>query len=401
MEQPDCKVKILLVDDRSENLIALESVLANLGQEIVKVSSGTEALKCLLDDDFAVILLDVQMPDMNGFETAALIRARDRSRHTPIIFLTAIDKTDHHVTSGYSVGAVDYIVKPFDPVVLKAKVAVFVELTKKTNRLREEVLRREQAEEEVRQLNQGLERRVAERTAELESSNKQLHAEIAERERIEKTLRKHQEEIEGLNERLRRAMIETHHRVKNNLQIIAAMVDMRVMEGLKSIPTEEIRRLGTQVRTLAVVHDILTQEAKEDGQANYISTRCVLEELLPMLQETAEGRAIRFAIEDLRLPARHGTSLALLVNELVSNALKHGQGDVDVNLAVVAENAILEVRDQGLGFPADFDPSKASNMGLELVENLSRLDLGGNTQYENDAEGGACVHVTIPLPNGS
>src|SRR5207237_6658829 len=98
-------VNILLVDDRPENLIALESVLADLGQNLVTAGSGQEALRCLLRDDFAVILLDVQMPMMDGFETARLIRSRERSRHTPIVCLTAINKTETHVSKGYSVGA--------------------------------------------------------------------------------------------------------------------------------------------------------------------------------------------------------------------------------------------------------------------------------------------------------
>ncbi len=98
---------ILLVDDREENLIALEAVLAPLGCRLVRARSGEEALKALLKDDFAVILLDVQMPEMNGFETAQMIKSRDRSRHVPIIFLTAISKEEEYVFRGYSVGPVD------------------------------------------------------------------------------------------------------------------------------------------------------------------------------------------------------------------------------------------------------------------------------------------------------
>ncbi|HZT42605.1 MAG TPA: response regulator [Chthonomonadaceae bacterium] len=396
--RPEQPVKILLVDDHPENLVALESVLESLGQILVKAGSGTEALKHILDEEFAVILLDVQMPGMDGFETASMIRSREKTRHIPIIFLTAISTSDFNVASGYSVGAVDYIVKPFDPQALKAKVSAFVELSKKTNRLREEITRRIKAEEEVRALNEELERRVAERTAALEAANKDLENEVAERKRAEAGLRKHQAEIEALNARLQRAMLETHHRVKNNLQVIAAMIDMQILEGEHSIPIEDIRQLGTQVRTLAVVHDILTREAKEDGQANALSTGPLLEELLPMLQEMAEGRTIHFDITAVRLPARQGTSLVLLVNELVNNAIKHGQGEIAVRLASDEKTAVLEVRDQGPGFPSDFDPHQAAHMGLELVENLSRLDLSGQVQYDNEPDGGACVTVTIPIP---
>ncbi|MBL7490149.1 response regulator [Frankia sp. AgB1.9] len=136
--------KILLVDDRPDNLMALEAILASLDQELVTASSGEEALKRLLVDDFAVILLDVQMPGMDGFETAHRIKQRGRTRDTPIIFLTAIDREPHHAFRGYAVGAVDYIAKPFDPWLLRAKVSVFVELFEKNERLGELVHQRGQ-----------------------------------------------------------------------------------------------------------------------------------------------------------------------------------------------------------------------------------------------------------------
>lgn len=129
--------KILLVDDRADNLMALEAILASLDQDLVTASSGEEALKRLLSDDFAVILLDVQMPGMDGFETAHRIKQRGRTRDTPIIFLTAIDREPHHAFRGYAVGAVDYIAKPFDPWLLRAKVSVFVDLFEKTERIGE------------------------------------------------------------------------------------------------------------------------------------------------------------------------------------------------------------------------------------------------------------------------
>jgi CheY-like chemotaxis protein len=130
--------KILLVDDRPDNLMALEAILASLDQELVTASSGEEALKRLLVDDFAVILLDVQMPGMDGFETASHIKRRERTRDIPIIFLTAINREPQHAFRGYSAGAVDYLAKPFDPWVLRAKVSVFVELYLKNRQLREQ-----------------------------------------------------------------------------------------------------------------------------------------------------------------------------------------------------------------------------------------------------------------------
>jgi PAS domain S-box-containing protein len=137
---------ILLVDDRQENLLALEALLEPLGAVLVRAMSGDEALKRILTQDFAVILLDVQMPGINGFETARLIKSRERSRHIPIIFLTAISKDEQFVFEGYSVGAVDYMFKPFPPDVLRSKVGVFLDLYRKQEQLKEQEQRLRESE---------------------------------------------------------------------------------------------------------------------------------------------------------------------------------------------------------------------------------------------------------------
>ncbi len=147
----DIKANILLVDDRPENVIALEAILNKLGQNLVKAHSGEEALRCLLQQDFAVILLDVQMPGIDGFETAALIRQRERSRHTPIIFLTAFSTSNSFVAKGYEIGAVDYMLKPFDPGILTSKVAVFVDLFKKTMEVKRQAAQLATMNAELRQ----------------------------------------------------------------------------------------------------------------------------------------------------------------------------------------------------------------------------------------------------------
>jgi CheY-like chemotaxis protein len=129
------KAKILLVDDRAENLVALEAILSSLNQTLIPARSGDAALKALLTDDFAVILLDVLMPGMDGFETAAHIKRRPRTRDVPIIFLTARNAEPDYAFRSYSAGAVDYIAKPFDPWVLRAKVSVFIDLYTKNRQL--------------------------------------------------------------------------------------------------------------------------------------------------------------------------------------------------------------------------------------------------------------------------
>src|SRR2546429_4482810 len=157
--QPDpAAVRILLVDDIPQNLLALEAMLGDPRLDLVRAKSGAEALRRVLQDDFAVILLDVLMPGIDGLETAALIRARERSRDTPIIFFTAAGRDEDLIARGYALGAVDYIVKPVHPAILRSKVAVFVELFRNTAQVREQAAA-------LARLNADLEERVRARTA--------------------------------------------------------------------------------------------------------------------------------------------------------------------------------------------------------------------------------------------
>ena len=172
-------VSILVVDDKPRNVVALQAALASVECKLVTAGSGLDALKCVLAQDFAVILLDVRMPGMDGFETASLIRARERSHSTPIIFLTAADVDGARAMEGYRLGAVDYIHKPLDLDILRSKVTFFVDLFQKTAALQKvtsDLLRREQ---QLGTLNAELEDRVTERTMALETAISDLEAEAA------------------------------------------------------------------------------------------------------------------------------------------------------------------------------------------------------------------------------
>ncbi|HLM66469.1 MAG TPA: ATP-binding protein, partial [Longimicrobium sp.] len=165
------RASILAVDDRPENLFALEAILEPLGHTVVRANSGEEALRQVLQQDFACILLDVQMPGMNGFETAQLIKSRERSRLTPILFLTAISKDEAFIFEGYSVGAVDYMFKPFNPDILRSKVAVFIDLYLKTQQLQEQERRLRESERRELELRHRGELQASEaRIAEIVSS---------------------------------------------------------------------------------------------------------------------------------------------------------------------------------------------------------------------------------------
>lgn len=234
---------------------------------------------------------------------------------------------------------------------------------------------------------------------------------ITERNRAKEASLRHQAEIESLNTRLRRAMQETHHRIKNNLQIIAALVEI---QGLRDAPVGEstLRRINTHVRSLATIHDLLTQQAKTDTDLTDLNAKAMLDRLIPLLQSTSGGRHFRYAAEDIPLPVSQSAALALLVNELVSNAIKHGRGEIEITLQFSDEAptgqeaddvrwARLEVSDYGPGFPDGFDPQQSASTGLELIESAARWDLKGTLSYENRPEGGGRIVVVFPVPGNA
>src|SRR6516162_317881 len=171
--------KILLVDDREDNLISMESILEPSGYDFVKAGSGREALKFLLRDiDFALILMDVQMPNLNGFETASVIYEREKIRHIPIIFITANNYGEENIFKGYQTGAVDYIYKPINPELLRAKVSVFVELYQKNHQLVAQ-------EQKLMAINRSLENEIKERIASEKQVNDLNHQLIQNIDRLE------------------------------------------------------------------------------------------------------------------------------------------------------------------------------------------------------------------------
>lgn len=229
---PD-KIPVLLVDDRPENLTAMEGLLEDMGLDIFKAASGNEALRLSLKNAFAIVLMDVRMPEMDGFETAELMRANPKTSSLPVIFVTAAMKDTEHQFKGYEAGAVDYLLKPVEPNILRSKVRVFCDLYQQRRR--------------IEMHEQQLETLVKERTAELHEANEQLQIELVERKRVQEELSRLNEE---LDQRVRERTKELERRNYELEQMNKAFVGRELrMAELKERIKELEKRTGSPQKT--------------------------------------------------------------------------------------------------------------------------------------------------------
>ena len=409
------KVNILVVDDRDENLVALEAVLNEPNYRVVRARSGREALREVLEQDFALILLDVVMPNIDGYETATLIRERARSKQTPIIFLTANDWGASHVFRGYNVGAVDYLIKPVAADVLRSKVAVFVELFN-----RQEALRKGQEE---------LEKTIAERTRELASANLKLSAEIEERTRIEQErvgllLREQAARLEAeAANRLKDEFLATlSHELRTPLNAIMGWAHV-LGQSPGDRPT--VQRAAEVVRQNAaaqaqLIEDILDVSRIVGGKLHLETStvdlkstiEAAIESLMPAV--TAKSIHVERKLEENVHVAGDRDRLQQVVWNLLSNALKFTPkgGHVTVGLTQGDGDAEIFVRDNGIGIPADFLPyvfdrfrqadssmsrrHSGLGLGMAIVRHLVELH-GGTVSVESAGEGkGATFRLRLP-----
>ena len=206
------------------------------------------------------------------------------------------------------------------------------------------------------------------------------------------------ETAQKVNVRLHRAILETHHRVRNNLQMVAALAEMQIDTDSLTIPASALERITTHVGTLAALHDLLTQRLKIDAEEDTFDAQIILPSLMPLLQTDMGAPRLDYTIASVPLRFADGAAIAMLVSELVGNALKHGKGRIAVTLQHDGQEAHLEVSDEGPGFASGFDPHTASHTGLDLVMSIAGHDLRGKVQFTNQHGGGARVLVTFPLP---
>lgn len=354
------RADILIVDDLPEKHLTYRVALEELDQNIVAVGSGHEALQLLMEREFAVILLDVNMPEMSGLETAALIRQRRKSRHTPIIFVTAF-VDDVQSVEGYALGAVDYIQTPIVPEILRAKVGVFVELY----RIRAQLARSHML----------LEQRVTDRTAELEQTAEQLRTEVHERKQAE--------------ERLTILVQELAHRVRNLLSVFQSITARTLTGGRTTSDAREV--LMGRLQSLGHAHELLTEASWHGAE---------LREVV-MAEIAGFSERVRISGPSVELSPSGVQTFALIVHELCTNAAKYGAlsnavGEVVVNWTVVSDGADGHMKfswkEHG-GPPVK--PATHEGFGLSLISAMA-----SNPTAEpiiDFAPGGFACTIWVPL----
>ncbi len=422
------KVNILLVDDQPARLLTYQSVLSELGQNLICAHSGLEALDKLMREEFAVVLLDVSMPGMDGFEAARLIHEHPRFEKTPIIFVTGVHVTDLDRLKGYKVGAVDYVSIPVVPEILRSKVAVLVELYCKRRELRELNRNLAQANERLAEANTTLQ---AEKTrelkdlnatlqranAELERANRSLQSEVAERTRVEQALKaadRHKDEF--------LAMLA--HELRNPLAPILNAVQLM---RKKPMPDPQLSRsrdvIERQLSHLTrLVDDLLDVARITRGKINLsrepielgaLIARAV-ETVQPLIQERGHQFTCEIPDGTLRVDA-DPLRLTQAFGNVLGNAAKYTERGGRISLSVCRQGPEVEirVRDNGIGIPAEvlpriFDlftqldgrsdhPHSGLGIGLALVRRLLQMHGGTITAHSEGAGLGSEFVIRLPL----
>lgn len=342
----DDPVNILLVDDDARNLDVLESVLTAPGYCLFRARTADEALHALIATEFAVIVLDVRMPDLGGLELAQIIKRRKKTQHVPIIFLTAYYQEDKDVLHGYGAGAVDYLSKPVHPAILASKVAVFVDLFRKTRALAA--------------MNSAMESEIARQL-------EQLKASLAEKDTLLK---------------------EIHHRVKNNLQIISSLISLQSNKISDPMQRRLFQDTRDRVKSMALVHEKLYQ-SKDLGRVELAEyARQLLTDLFQINGAAASKIRLRLELEPVLLPVDIAIPCGLILNELTTNAIKHAfddrpSGEIAVQLRTASPDRVhMTFADDGRGFSPEIDWRTAGTLGLQLVRMLTD-QLQGSIEMAN------------------
>lgn len=406
------EVKILVVDDREDNLLSIETILEGNGYTVIKANSGRAALKVLLrQEDITMILMDVQMPDLNGFETASLIYERDRMKHIPIIFITANDHGDENIYKGYQLGGVDYLHKPINPELLKAKVAVFVELFYRKH----EMLEQEQR---------------------LILANKRLEKEVAERKNSEEKVRhlnhqlmKNIEQLRVTNEDLERFAYVASHDLQEPLRKIILFSEM-LNTSLKNHMTADDKNLLQRMiraseRMKLLIGNLLSfsRASNDTGTPENTDLNGMLTSIISDLEVLITQKAATIQIAPLPTLLVNPVLMRQVFQNLIINALKFSKTDQQPDISIYSEKVLqvdpsgntescyrIHVRDNGIGFDMAYkdqvfvpfkrlhtqDEFEGTGIGLSICKKIIEKHSGVITVVSEESKGST---FTITLPD--
>lgn len=405
--------KILLVDDREDSLFSMETILEPDGYQFVKASSGRQALKILLNEhDFALILMDVKMPNLNGFETAELIYERDKLRHIPIIFITANNYGEENVFKGYRTGAVDYIYKPVNPALLRAKVGVFVDLYRKNYQLLVQ-------EQKLKAINRSLEMEINERRASEEMVT-QLNQQLMQNIHL----------LETANRELDRFAFMASHDLQEPLRKIRTFGDLLGMKFKDQLDSEaktyisRIQNAAERMQTL--IKDILAFSRVSDEKENFVRSDLnqIIQEVLVDLDSTVQEKQAVINVEVFpQIDVNPGLIRPLFFN-LIGNALKYSRKDVlpviyirNIQPGAPVKPAVAEIgycritiEDNGIGFDQVYAEQvfdmfrrlhvnkdyEGTGIGLALCKKIVEKHHGFITA-ESTPNVGSVFTVTLPV----
>lgn len=405
-QPPKSDIKILVVDDREDNLISIETILERDNYTIVKAGSGRSALKILLQQhDFSLILMDVQMPDLNGFETAAIIYERDKLKDIPIIFITAHDYDEEIIFKGYRTGGVDYIYKPINPDLLRVKVGVFVELYRKNYQL---LLH----EQKLLAANHSLQKEIEERKAS-EEKVRMLNAQL-----VENNL-----QLKEINEELDQFAYVASHDLQEPLRKIQVFSDKILTIQKQDEETEKYFKkiISSSQRMQSLINDLLSFSRHSANSSDFkmVDLNLVVKEALVELEIKIEKSNAVITFDNLPAIYAIPSMVRQLFYNLISNALKFRKADATAEVKIssrkiagaVPEQVLYEiiVADKGIGFEQQFEADifrvfkrlhsyhdfEGSGIGLSICKKIVDKH-NGTIRAESKPGEGASFIIRLP-----